>query len=218
MSDLFNSPVLLIEQPSRQLNYQITDPQGAALAYVTQVAGNRPKTGLAGLFADPDTSRVAVQVARPDGTPLFFVDRAAGRYMMSGFMQAPCAVVAPDGRLIGHLDPNTAELAQGRLTGDNRLAGGYVPKHRLLDAEQRPLCRIAWEPSRAWEGATETHWEGGRYAVFIDMNGTQIAHLDISASDRTTDRFTLQIGYQLPDPLRTLVIAAPLAMDLMRGS
>jgi PadR family transcriptional regulator PadR len=77
-------PVLLIEQPSKQLNYQITDPQGAALAYVTQVAGNRPKTGLAGFFGDPDTSRVVVQVARPDGTPLFFVDRAAGRYMMSG--------------------------------------------------------------------------------------------------------------------------------------
>ena len=38
------------------------------------------------------------------------------------------------------------------------------------------------------------------------------AHLDISASDRKAD---MQIGYRLPEVLRTLVIAAPIAVDLV---
>lgn len=216
MSDLFNSPVLQIEQPSKkQLNYQITDPQGAALASVTQVAGDRPKTGFAGFAAslagEQDRSRVVVQVARPDGPPLFFVDRAA---RVSGLLQPPCAVVAPDGRLIGSVEHNAAEVARNRLS-----SRGNQQFYRLLDAEQRPLCQIEWErvSVRAYQSndQTTTEFVGGRYAVFTDMKEVQLAHLDISASDWKTDRFTLQLGFQLPEPLRTLVIAAPLAMDLV---
>jgi hypothetical protein len=222
MTDLFNSPVLLIEQPSKQLNYQITDPQGAALAYVTQVAGNQPKTGFAGAFADPDRSRVVAQVARPDGTPLFFVDRAASRHLV-GYLQAPCAVVTPDGQLIGIVEHDLAGRRRSTQAGGTIVAGvKYFQKYRLLDNVQQPLCQIMWEEVVTWQGGgdsfTTTHSEGGRYAIFVDMNGTQIAHLDTSASNRKADRFTLQIGYQLPEPLRTLVIAAPLAMDLMPGS
>jgi hypothetical protein len=224
MPDLFNSPVLLMEQPSAQLDYKITDPQGVPLAYVTQVAGDRPKTGIAGLFADPVRSRVAVQVAGPDGSPLFFVDRAD---QTPRAMHPPCAVVAPDGQLIGHVDEDMpAKMARMARTGGRVAVGGpkgtemYDQTRRLLDAQQQPLCQIAWEPTKTRTMSSDAvnpsyYREGGRYAVFMDMNGTQIAYLDISASNRKSDRFTLQIGYQLPEPLRTLVIAAPLAMDLM---
>lgn len=224
MSDLFSSPVLLMVQPSNQLNYQITDPQGAALAHVTQVAGNHPKKGFArfaaSLAAEQDRSRVVVQVAQPDGAPLFFVDRAA---RPPGVWQAPCAVAAPDGQLIGHVEHDAAEVARTRLSG-----GGFQQLYRLLDAAQQPLCRIVWEQIRVETRVYNRHMDtfldnddisprlaGGRFAMFTDMNGVQIAHLDISESGVKTDRFTLQIGYQLPEPLRTLVIAAPLAMDLM---
>jgi hypothetical protein len=212
MSDLFNSPVLLIEQPSKELNYQITDQQGTALAYASQVAGNRPKTGFAAfaatLAAEQDRSRVVVQVARPDGTPLFFVDRAAA----TPGIKPPCAVVAPDGQLIGSVQYENAEVARNRLAS----RGTNQHLYQLLDAEQRPLCRIEWEPMRlVGRSSEETHWEGGRYASFIDMNRTQIAYLDISASGVKTDRFALQLGFQFPEPLRTLVIAAPLSMDLI---
>jgi hypothetical protein len=68
------------------------------------------------------------------------------------------------------------------------------------------------------QGASDTRWEGGRYAEFTDMNGTQIAYLDISQSDGKTDRFALQLCYRLPEPLWTLAIATPIAAGLVPGS
>lgn len=223
MADLFNSPVLLIEQPSSQLNYQITDPQGAPLAHVTQVAGNLPKSGFAQFFSDaPDRSRAVVRVDRPDGTPLFFVDRADGGPV--SVQQPPCAVVAPDGQLIGRVEHNTAEFAQSLLQGGalGRRGGTFHQAHQLLDAQQQPLCRITWEdverrplPSGFEQSSRSA---GGRFAVYTDMNGTQVARMDTLDSDGAADRFSLQLNFQLPEPMRTLVIASPLALDLMPGS
>jgi uncharacterized protein YxjI len=52
-------------------------------------------------------------------------------------------------------------------------------------------------------------------------NGTHLAQLDKKwkgpATEllTTADRYSLEIFYSLPDPLRILVVAAPLAIDLM---
>ncbi|HEV7935728.1 MAG TPA: hypothetical protein VGP70_25865 [Actinomadura sp.] len=209
MTDLFNSPVLKVEQPSPELNYQITDPQGTLLAYGTQVMGNRPKTGLGRFFSTgSDRSRVVVQVSRPDGAPLFFVDRAEGQ--PSSALQPPCAIVTPDGQLIGRVEHNTAAFAASFLQADGM---GITQAHRLVDAQGRPMCDITGEAIRVSGLSTERNLRGGRYSIFTDLQGTEIARVDGGA-----DPYTLQINYQLPEPLRTLVIAAPLALDLMPGS
>jgi hypothetical protein len=232
VTDLFDSPVVLIEQPSPHLDYRIADPHGTPLANVTQVVGEQ-KSALQRFFGNDTMSRVVVQVASPDGAPLFYVDRAAGQ---QSAIQPPCAVVAPDGSLIGRVEHNTAAFAQSFLAAGGR---GMTQAYRLVDAQSRPLCDITAEPVSIrrrpqyypyfgadamgapyrpdWRHTGHPYAVGGRFHVYTDMNGVQIAHVDTSESSTVADRFALQIGYRLPDPLRVLVIASPIAIDLMDG-
>ena len=66
MTDLFNCPVLLIDQPSPQPGHQITDAQGSELARTVQVGGER-KSAVKRFFSPGDRSRVVVQGTRPGG-------------------------------------------------------------------------------------------------------------------------------------------------------
>jgi hypothetical protein len=275
MADLFNSPMLLIEQPNKKLNYQIFDPQGTPLAQAGQVAGE-DKGGFARFFGNDDMSRVVLQVSAPGGAPLFYLDRAQG--MAQSAVQPPCAVVAPDRSLIGRVEHNTAAFAQSRLATGGQ---GGQQAYRIVDTGGQPLCDIVAEPefvqmrrertlgygtdqsddrfgnqygdrfgnqfenqsgfqfgdqdsgfhggfSIGGEGRYDDQYGdggyretpeivGGRYTTYTDMNGVQIAHTDLTQSGMIADRFSLQINYQLPDPLRTLVIASPIAIDLMNG-
>jgi hypothetical protein len=216
VTDLFNTPVLVVEQPSPQLAYRFVDPQGALLATADQVGGQK-KSALQRFFSTGDRSRIVVQVSRPDGAPLFFVDRGEQQHAPSGVMQAPCALVAPDGTLIGHVEHNRQVALQswGEAGGM-----GHQQAYRLLDAQGRPLCDVAWEPVRiVTRGSTaDPHGVGGRFAIYYDMNRVQIARLDADASGIVSERSSLQLQYRLPDPLRVLVIASPIAIDLMSGS
>jgi hypothetical protein len=223
MVDLFTSPTLLIVQPDRTLNYQITDPQGAPLGYAALVGGGaEEKKGMFSRFfgsGEDRSVRTVLQMSRPDGAPLFFLDRAAR--MTQSVSLPPCSVVAPDGTLIGRVEHNTAAFAQSYLATGGR---GIQQSYRLVDATGRPLCDVVAEPKFArthhhtdLDGNNDysTHMAGGRFATYTDMNGVQIATTDLSQSGSITDRFVLQLTYQLPDPLRTLVIASPIAIDLM---
>ena len=49
-----------------------------------------------------------------------------------------------------------------------------------------------------------------------DLDGRQIAHLDVRQGT-FKNSYVLRLMYQLPEPLRTLVIASPLAFDLSRS-
>jgi hypothetical protein len=214
MSDLFESPVIKVEHSPSDLNYQITDAQEAVLAHVSQVAGAQPRRGLGRMFSTaPDTSRAVVQVAQPDGTPLFFVDRAEQRDQLP--VPPPCAIVAPGGQLIGRFEFNTRKWAQSHLEGQSRFLGGvhsFARAQLLFDAYQRQLCDITWEKTRL--GILEHGGGvGGRYCTFTDMNGVAIAQLD-DETDSSKLRFSLQLRYQLPEPLRTLVIAMPVGLGL----
>jgi hypothetical protein len=191
------------------------------------------KSGLQRFFGSDDMSRVVVQVAGSDGAPLFYVDRAAGQ---QSAIQPPCAIVAPDGSLIGRVEHNTAAFAQSFLAAGGR---GMTQAYRLVDAQNRLLCDVTAEPVAIRQRRTyyngggvadigspyqpghpyvgDPYAVGGRFYVYTAMNAVQIAHVDTSESGTVTDRFTLQIGYRLPDPLRVLVIASPVAIDLMNG-
>ncbi|MFC6019843.1 hypothetical protein ACFP2T_27020 [Plantactinospora solaniradicis] len=213
MSDLFNSPVLTVEQPSADLLYQITDSKERVLASVSQVVGAEPRRGLGRLFSsDPYTSRVVVRVARQDGTPLFFVDRAERQQQLP--VPPPCAIVAPDGQIIGRFEYDTRAWAQSWLDGRSDFLGGqssFVQSQQLFDRHHRPLCAMTWEKTQV--GGNLEGPVGGRHCTYADMNGVSIARLDDESTSSNT-RFTLQLQYQLPEPLRTLVIATPVALGL----
>lgn len=209
MSDLFSSPLLRIEQQSTQLEYQITGQDDRIVGQATQAGGRKPRKGFFGwlLGSGIGSARIVVQVVGPDGAPLFYVDHQAG---------APTAVVAVDGSVIGRLVHDRFGEAQqitsgGTLAGMGRMVFSPVLRHRLEDAGDRVVCRLEWT-LRPVAGQEHTRWIPVA-CDYTDMSGTHIAHVDVRQA-AIKDRYVLQLGYQLPEPLRTLVIASPLAYDL----
>lgn len=202
MPDLFHTPVLEIEGPSSQRDFRLMDAQGTVLATAAQV-GTPPKNALQRFLRSGDTSRVVLQVTAPDGVPLFFADRPA--YQPS-IVKPPCAIVAPEGSLIGRVEHDTAGYARHLLDSG---FGEVVHVFKLMDASGRQLASATYEGITRRQGAVDQYAVGGRYCVYTDMNGTEIGRLDVGK------RSTLRLPYLLPDPLRLLVIASPLAFGLL---
>ncbi|WP_329519271.1 hypothetical protein [Spirillospora sp. NBC_01491] len=207
---VFAAPVLIIEQRSAALEYEIGDARENPLARGVQAAGERPRKGLLGRFGSgPANARVVVQVSGLDGAPLFFVDRAP---------DSPVAIVAPDGTLIGRFAEDTAAFARSHLEGRSRLPGGrsdFNQAQQLLDAGGTPLCSITWEPT--YVGGVIDHAVGGRACAYTDPDGTELARMERARNQWSGDRYVLHLPFRLPDPLRTLVIASPIAFDLSRS-
>ncbi|MFI0450875.1 hypothetical protein [Actinomadura sp. 6N118] len=204
MTDLYGSPVLKIEQRSSQLEYQFADANDQVIAVAGQVSGPKPRKGLRALLGSGlKNARVVVQVSGPDQTPFFFVDHQTG---------APVAIVAADGTLVGRYDhqPVTEmhQMAAARLTGQTP-----AMTHRLVDAHDRPVCEIAWTLR---PGGGEYRGWAPVACDFTTLDGNRVAHVDVHAAT-FKDRYDLRLMLQLSEPLRTLVIAAPLAYDLTRS-
>lgn len=217
MTDLFTSPVLLIHQPSPQPDYQITDAQGGELARTVQVAGRR-KSAVKRFFSAGDRSQVVVQVTRPDGAPLFFVDRPAQQGAAAMARQPPCFIVAPDGTPIGRMEQNSRAFAQSFLQARSTGQEGYTQAYQLFAAQGgQPLCELTQEPVRVQyrDPRGTAHSVGGTFVTYTDMNQVQIARLEPRDAGSFAKSVSLQLQYQLPDPLRVLVIASPIAMLLM---
>ncbi|MFI0450881.1 hypothetical protein [Actinomadura sp. 6N118] len=206
--DLLNSPTLRIEQRSSQLDYEISAGD-TLVGRATQVAGPKPRKGPLSLFGSGlQGARVVVQVSHLDGTPLFYVDRQDA---------APVAIVAPDGTLIGRLVEARAQHTPGagfRAAVHAVLSqAGPAQAHHLMDAYDRPQAMVNWD-MRVEGGSENRRWVavGGTFSV---PNGQQIARIDIREA-AFKDQYTLHVYDQFLDPLRTLVVAAPLAFDLIR--
>jgi hypothetical protein len=213
---LLDSPVLQIEQQSSQMEYQIGDESGRLIGRANQLAGPKPRKGLLAMFGSGvNDARVVIQVGEPDGTPVFFVDR----------QNELVAIVAPDGNVIGRFVYDAVGVAQraapdGMASAAAHMAGmirgSTAPAliHRLVDDQDRPLCQLDWtlEPVGSYENR---RWVPVG-CTCSDMQGQRIAQMDVREAT-FKDRYTLRLHYQLPEPMRTLVIASPLAFDLTRS-
>jgi hypothetical protein len=215
VTDLFNSPVLLIHQPTPRLDYQITDAQGGELARTVQVVGRR-NSAVKRFFSAGDTSQVVIQVTRPDGAPLFFVDRPTQQRAAAMAKQPPCFFVAPDGTPIGRLEQNARAFAQSLLQAQRAGEEGFTQAYQLFADQGGPLCDVSQEPVRVLHREPyAAHSVGGEFITYTDTNQVQIARLEPRESGGFAKSFSLHLQYWLPDPLRVLVIASPIAMLLM---
>ncbi|TDD80511.1 hypothetical protein E1293_20580 [Actinomadura darangshiensis] len=212
---MFDVPALQIRQQSSQLEFEISDTAGQPLGRASQVSGPKPRKGLMSVFGSGvGDARLVLQVFLADGTPGFYVDRQEG---------SPVAVVAPDGTVLGRMADDrvgAAQQAAAHGIGGGTLRaviGAMGPKmrHLLLDGADRPLCALDWTLRMNSAQNDNRQWRPVA-CDYTDMNGTAIAHLDVREGFHK-DEYELQFGYQLPEPLHTLIVASPFAFDLTRS-
>lgn len=224
MTDVLTASYLKIASQNDSWGYRYLDGSGQVLATVVQVVGAEPPKGFFARHLSTNShnlSRIVLRVDGPAG-PLFFLDRAGVAHATS--VQPPCAVVAPDGRVLGRVVHVTAAFGQSLLAGMRdravhgreigRLKQIYQQSYQLLDDQNRPLGKAVWEEvkmyARSSDFGSDLRSKGGNHCLFTDTQGVTIARYEADGD--------LEVTYQLPHPLRTLVIAAPIAMALMTAA
>ncbi|WP_433465636.1 hypothetical protein [Spirillospora sp. CA-128828] len=186
-ADLYGSPILVYDQPaqffSTEANYTIWSPQGQPAAYVREEGVSGAKKAL----------RVMNQGSQTKAERKLSIFRPDGMpyfhfYKPYGFMGTPTMqVLAPRGGLIGYLRKR-AMRGWEILTPQEQQIGYYeLLSGRVTDWQQQELARI----QRGFEGMGE----------FLSQVFTG------------ADRYVLRMHVQLQEPMRTLVLACPLAFD-----
>ncbi|MCP9952059.1 hypothetical protein [Actinomadura madurae] len=186
-ADLYGSPILVYDQPaqffSTEANYTIWSPQGQPAAYVREEGVSGAKKAL----------RVMSQGNQNKAERKLSVFRPDGMpyfafYKPYGFMGTPMMqVLTPHGGLFGHLRKR-AMRGWEILDPHERQIGYYeLLSGRITDWQQRELARI----QRGFDGM-------GEY---------------LSQVFTGADRYVLRMHVQLQEPMRTLVLACPLAFD-----
>ena len=189
MTDLFSSPVLRVEQPRRipsaKSRYKIYDGHKNLVATASE--GHVPigRQAFRAFMGEGQDERT-VRVDSAQGQPLLILAKAKTQGLKDH-----TGVSGPDGTPIGSIRTDR-----------------YRWTYQILDAYERQLGRL----------------DGNRLARkfrVLDWNGAHVAQLDKkwkgAATEllTTADRYSLEIYQPLPDPLRILVAAAPIAIDLM---
>ncbi|GGX44488.1 phospholipid scramblase-related protein [Streptomyces fructofermentans] len=186
---LFTEPVLVVNQKAKLIEltneYKVMDQQGNQLGSVVQVGQSVLKKVLR-FFASLDqfmTHRLEIRDAH--GTPQLLLTRPRK------FLKSRVVVTRPDGTPVG-------EIAQQNMFGKINFA---------ITANGQQLGAVKAENWRAWNFAIVDHtdnevaritktWEGLAKTMFT-----------------TADNYVLQIHYQLPEPLLSLVVATALTVD-----
>ncbi|MES9540731.1 MULTISPECIES: hypothetical protein [unclassified Actinomadura] len=186
-ADLYGSPILVYDQPaqffSTEANYTIWSPQGQPAAYVREEGVSGAKKAL----------RVMSQGSQTKAERKLSILRPDGMpyflfYKPYGFMGTPMMqVLTPQGGLIGHLRKR-AMRGWEILDPHERQLGYYeLLGGRITDWRQQEIARI----QRGFAGMGE----------FLSQMFTG------------ADRYVLRMHVQLQEPMRTLVLACPLAFD-----
>lgn len=186
MSDLFTSPVLRIEQPRRV-------PSARSQYKVFDAGGT--------LLARAEERSVSLK-------------RQAWRaVMLDGGDQRTVQVEDTRGTPVLMIERPKTTRATWVSTPDGALHGsirqdGYQWRYQLLDATECPVGRL----------------DGNRTARkfrVLDIAGTHVAQVDkkwkgVATELLTTaDRYAVTFFHTVPDPLRILIVAVPIGLDLM---
>jgi hypothetical protein len=185
--DLYGAPILVYDQPaqffSTEANYTIWSPQGQPAAYVREEGVSGAKKAF----------RVLNQASQTKAERKLTIYRPDGMpyflfYKPYGFMGTPqMQVLTPQGGLIGHLRKR-ALRGWEILTAQEQQIGYYeLLSGRITDWQQQELARM----QRGFDG----------YGEFLSQMFTG------------ADRYVLQMHVQPPEPMRTLILACPLAFD-----
>ncbi|MEU3978968.1 phospholipid scramblase-related protein [Streptomyces sp. NPDC026672] len=186
---LFTEPVLVVNQKAKLIEltneYKVMDQGGRELGSVVQIGQSAFKKAVRLVFSVDQFMTHKLEIRDASGQPQLLLTRPAK------FLKSRVIVARPDGSTVG-------EIVQQNVIGKINFA---------INADGRQVGAIKAENWRAWNFAIVDHadnevaritktWEGLAKTMFT-----------------TADNYVLQIHYQLPEPLLSLVVATALTVD-----
>ncbi|MFK4104196.1 phospholipid scramblase-related protein [Streptomyces sp. NPDC019531] len=186
---LFTEPVLVVNQKAKLIEvtneYKVMDQNGNQLGSVTQVGQSALKKVLRFVSSLDQYMTHKLEIRDAHGQPVLLLTRPAK------FLKSRVIVERPDGSQVG-------EIVQQNMIGKINFA---------MNVNGQQVGAIKAENWRAWNFAIVDHtdnevaritktWEGLAKTMFT-----------------TADNYVLQIHYQLPEPLLSLVVATALTVD-----
>ena len=186
---LLSEPVLVVNQKVKLIElvneYQVFDQHGRQVAAVREVSVGKAKKALRFVSSIDQFMTHRLEITDPGGTVVLQLTRPAK------LVKSRLVVSDPAGREIG-------AIVQKNVFGKIRFD---------LEADGQVVGSLNAENWRAWKFNVQ------------DPNGTELARITktweglAKTMFTTADNYVVQIHYTLPEPLRSLVVAAALAVD-----
>ncbi|MEV5595484.1 phospholipid scramblase-related protein [Streptomyces sp. NPDC052496] len=186
---LFTEPVLVVNQKAKLIEvtneYSVFDQHGNTLGTVVQVGQSTAKKVLRIVSSLDQYMTHRLEIRDAYGQPQLVLTRPAK------FIKSKVLVERPDGQPVGEIVQqnaigkiNFAMMAGGQQIGAIKAENWRAWNFAIVDHTDTEVARI----TKTWEGLAKTMFT-------------------------TADNYVLQIHLQLPEPLRTLVVATALTVD-----
>ncbi|NEC85878.1 phospholipid scramblase-related protein [Streptomyces sp. SID12501] len=186
---LFTEPVLVVNQKAKLIEltneYKVMDQQGRELGSVVQVGQSALKKILRFVASIDQFMTHKLEIRDAHGQPVLLLTRPRK------FMKSRVIVQRPDGSPVG-------EIVQQNMIGKINFA---------INAGGQQVGAIKAENWRAWNFAIVDHAENEVARITKTWEGLA------KTMFTTADNYVLQIHYQLPEPLLSLVVATALTVD-----
>ncbi|MFJ4807719.1 phospholipid scramblase-related protein [Streptomyces longwoodensis] len=186
---LFSEPVLVVNQKAKLIEltneYTVMDQHGNQLGSVVQVGQSALRKVVRFLASIDQYLTHKLEIRDAHGRPVLRLTRPAK------FLKSRVVVERPDGQPVGEIVQqnvfgkiNFAMTANGQQVGAIKAENWRAWNFAIVDHADNEVARI----TKTWEGLAKT--------LFT-----------------TADNYVLQIHYQLPEPLLSLVVATALTVD-----
>ncbi|MEU1127433.1 phospholipid scramblase-related protein [Streptomyces sp. NPDC005899] len=186
---LFDQQVLVVSQKAKLIEvtneYRVFDQQGNTVGSVVQVGQSALRKVLRFVSSIDQYLTHRLEIRDAYGQPQLLLTRPAK------FIKSRVIVQRPDGRPVGEIVQqnaigkiNFAMTVDGRQVGAIKAENWRAWNFAIVDHNDAEIARI----TKKWEGLAKT--------LFT-----------------TADNYVLQIHYQLPEPLLSLVVATALTVD-----
>lgn len=187
VDDLFNYPVMRIEQPrkilAKQARYDIFDAKGERLAIAEETdVRSRGQVLKAALPVSPPPGAQVLVVRTPDEEPVLILHKHAGDRLTE--------VQRLDGTLVGRIKAQRTTRHYG-----------------LTDAADHPLGELTGDLSLRKFTVTDGH---GRTLGHVTKKWAGLAKELLT----TADRYAVEIPSTVQEPSRTLIVMSAIMLDL----
>ncbi|MET7574357.1 phospholipid scramblase-related protein [Streptomyces sp. NPDC005492] len=186
---LFSEPVLVVNQKAKLIEltneYKVMDQNGNLIGTVTEIGQSTLKKALRFVSSIDQFMTHKLEIRDAHGQPQLVLTRPAK------IMKSKVIVSRPDGSPVGEIVQqnmigkiNFAMVVNGQQVGAIKAENWRAWNFAIVDHTDNEVARI----TKTWEGLAKTMFT-------------------------TADNYVLQIHYQLPEPLLSLVVATALTVD-----